>query len=599
MAGVTPIYETSSGNKCEKSSNAFRLKGNAHYQKRQFNDALKNYNWAILLAPHNDGSELALGFANRSALFYETSNWKGCLQDIEHALHHRYPAEKQNKLFKRKAQCLIQLERYQEASETLQAKDEVNKSMTIESDEICGATRNVAIKYNNVRGRHLVAKVKIPAGSTIIKEKPYTGVLLPEFHNTHCHQCFTPTEAAIPCPSCSRVRYCSDECQQRSMTLYHWAECPYWNLLQEVGVYAHLSYRILVISGVQTVKGQHVKDTKVSMETSKSIPGCSSSGCYYGNYQSVWNLVMNENMHPSEDIKHFQKISSELIHKTIDHLLGNRTWKRESCEMLDKSHHQDKSCLIGQLQNTHTRHWLQLYCNAQAVTRIVPSNIREGRHRVADVEQRRLATALFPTTSLLNHSCKPNVIVSFKDDEITVRSITTIDTNKEILHCYGPHYKRMKKAERQEALKKQYNFECNCDACRLDDSNADNDLTQETSKENSNKENIKMELSKSMDMFSKANQMLEENKIEGDTSSAVKFLKLSIATVEKWFGPDSIELANELHKLASIQFNMRDVEGAIATINRCLPVLVCHYGNNHESVHELVEMKSTLEHLAL
>ncbi|XP_033119371.1 SET and MYND domain-containing protein 4-like isoform X1 [Anneissia japonica] len=695
--------------KSKEAAKRLRLKGNAYYQKRQLNQALSEYNQGILLAPHDDADgseELALAFANRSAVFYQTSDWKGCLRDIQQAMNHQYPAHNQYKLHRRKTQCLIQLQRFQEAAEALQVaksevenntnllqeeKDNVDKELQklfgklnlkqkvavesecrtqdkydfVESNKIYSASSDVALKYSTSKGRHLVVEMQIPAGSTVIKEKPFAGVLLPSCHMTHCHQCFAETKAPIPCPLCTKVRYCSDICQQRAMTSYHWAECPYWNLLQHVGTFAHLSFRILLVAGLENIKEQLKNDSDLSRETSNLIPGCSSDNHYLSNYKAVWNLMTNADMHSPEILKKFQKLSTEIIENTIDHLMSSETWishNSTSIKMLDQSHDQERQYLIGQLGKALYRHLLQLHCNAHAVTSVDPSDSGGavvGRS-VVDVEQKRIATAVFPTISLLNHSCNPNVIVSFKDDEIIVRTTRTIGTEEELLHCYGPHYKHMEKKVRQEALMNQYNFKCSCIACMNEGDMMSNDegnifeayrcvkcsqpvfdkgggdvasCSGETCQEKLNLKKAKKNQLESVSLFSMATKLLEESKIQdslevlmqccnmqsrilykynrslsetqdclarcyamlGDFGSASKYLQQSISTVEKRFGSDSIEFANELHKLAQVQFNMQDVEGAIITINKCLPLLTCYYGNSHDTVKELIQMKEVLK----
>ena len=60
------------------------------------------------------------------------------------------------------------------------------------------------------------------------------------------------------------------------------------------------------------------------------------------------------------------------------------------------------------------RHVLQLVCNAHAITAVLPTlnkgdNSTEGG-RVEREEQVRIATAIYPTASLMNHSCDPTII---------------------------------------------------------------------------------------------------------------------------------------------------------------------------------------------
>ncbi|XP_053501725.1 SET and MYND domain-containing protein 4 isoform X6 [Ictalurus furcatus] len=131
---------------------------------------------------------------------------------------------------------------------------------------------------------------------------------------------------------------------------------------------------------------------------------------------------------------------------------------------------------------TALRHMLQLQCNAQAVTAI---KVQEDTCLpVQSSKEVRIATALFPILSLLNHSCQPNTSISFSlglsfsgscspvyfasGVTVKVRACRDIAAGQELLHCYGPHCSRMDVEKRQRLLLKQYFFHCQCDACKLE-----------------------------------------------------------------------------------------------------------------------------------
>merc|ERR1719242_243734 len=104
------------------------------------------------------------------------------------------------------------------------------------------------------------------------------------------------------------------------------------------------------------------------------------------------------------------------------------------------------------------RHIIQLVSNAHAVT--------ELHHSEDDtVEQVRLATAIYPSVSLLNHSCVPMIVNSFSGLVLTVRTVRAVTGGEEITNCYGPHHRRHQYSDRQRMLRQQYYFRCNCPAC--------------------------------------------------------------------------------------------------------------------------------------
>ena len=57
-------------------------------------------------------------------------------------------------------------------------------------------------------------------------------------------------------------------------------------------------------------------------------------------------------------------------------------------------------------------HMQQMPCNIHAITAVV-SVSEKSRTGVASKEQRRIAAGIYPTASLMNHACDPDVIVRY------------------------------------------------------------------------------------------------------------------------------------------------------------------------------------------
>ena len=117
--------------KDERVAKKYRIKGNHHYAKNRMREALNMYNACILHAPCaekdiaggnsasaedvKETSELALGFANRSAVLFNKTEYEACVNDIQRALALDYPVKSKYKLYERYAKCLIIQERFSEA----------------------------------------------------------------------------------------------------------------------------------------------------------------------------------------------------------------------------------------------------------------------------------------------------------------------------------------------------------------------------------------------------------------------------------------------------------------------------------------------------
>jgi hypothetical protein len=54
---------------------------------------------------------------------------------------------------------------------------------------------------------------------------------------------------------------------------------------------------------------------------------------------------------------------------------------------------------------------------------------------------------------------------SLQGNTLIVRAIRNVRQGDEVFNCYGPHYRRMRRTERLEALEAQYCFTCTCDSC--------------------------------------------------------------------------------------------------------------------------------------
>ncbi|XP_046717642.1 SET and MYND domain-containing protein 4 isoform X3 [Silurus meridionalis] len=103
---------------------------------------------------------------------------------------------------------------------------------------------------------------------------------------------------------------------------------------------------------------------------------------------------------------------------------------------------------------------------------------------VQSSKELRIATAVFPILSLLNHACQPNTSISFSLGlrssgssspeyfssglKVTVRACRDIAAGQELLHCYGPHSSRLDVEKRQCLLLMQYFFQCQCEDCKLE-----------------------------------------------------------------------------------------------------------------------------------
>jgi tetratricopeptide (TPR) repeat protein len=107
-------------------STEYRKEGNEAFKVKDFELALRKYNLSIRFAEPRVGTplsekeqkevdnELALAYANRSAVFFHLNEFALALDDIERAIKYGYPARLRARLIERKLNCLFNTEQYEE-----------------------------------------------------------------------------------------------------------------------------------------------------------------------------------------------------------------------------------------------------------------------------------------------------------------------------------------------------------------------------------------------------------------------------------------------------------------------------------------------------
>jgi len=503
-----------------------RDEGNAKFRSHDNEGAIRIYTESIIIAPEY-GPELCLGYGNRSAALYHGGQYQDCLQDIELAFKYKYPKNLQHKLHQRKGSCLTQLGNHTEAKNAfniaISALDFVPKlapekkesmirdinalmaeakstSQRLSQDEpiipaqileppslpnhssLPGAASILELKHENNRGRFVIANKPVKVGDVLFSELPYASILLPEHYSSHCHHCHKELTAPVSCIKCTQPRYCSESCRSQSWSTYHQHECSGLDLLHSVGI-AHLAMRIVLVTGLpRLLRFRQVsqKSTKTEVESEKQDETPDP-------YQRVYDLEHHVDDLEPEDL--FQYIVTAVLlgsyleqrtkffattcdtaSSNLENLsltpnkvdrLPNISAGQSKSKEVDESIFQFICCLL-------LRHITQLVCNGHAIYDVgaCDTDLESNDNPVISNNQFRIATAIYPSASMMNHSCDPTVINSFFNKRLIVRAIKSVKAGGNVFNCYGPHFRRHSLTERQETLKAQYHFVCDCISCK-------------------------------------------------------------------------------------------------------------------------------------
>ncbi|EZA61542.1 SET and MYND domain-containing protein [Ooceraea biroi] len=491
--------------KSAKESEKLREEGNKVFVKGAFNnitcvDALKLYAKAVAFAPY-PSEQLALAYANRSAVLFQLGLHTECIQDIDRALALNYPDNLRAKLYIRKTECLIilgnrsvedvleearhwldKMSLNDSSREKLRTKVQVLRRKTLQTEsstqdirvqrrtgsaeneaplptiascnnEVPCASDAVAIKYDKRYGRHVVATRNIRPGEVVAVEQPYSLILKQHNMQTHCSNCLRVSWANIPCNHCTYAMYCSEECRYTEWKKCHDVECTVFPPLLEYDFYNidFFSIRLAVLAlreagGMQELKTMLKKIDECDDPRTK---GFSRDGKLRSDrYSSVYSLVTNTE----------KRVVPDLFRRSLDtcfilYFLATRTtmFGAKLPADLKALARNDDVTFFGGLVMRHQQ--------------IIPCNVHTfGEEQDLDNVERGLAA--MPFYSLLNHSCSPNVLRHSRPKHIVLYAMYPIRKGEQLLDNYGQHYAILSRAERQQKLLKQYYFTCDCTPCQ-------------------------------------------------------------------------------------------------------------------------------------
>eukprot|EP00051_Salpingoeca_urceolata_P015197 m.196056 g.196056 ORF g.196056 m.196056 type:complete len:782 (-) comp18318_c0_seq1:232-2577(-) len=356
------------------------------------------------------------------------------------------------------------------------------------------ASDDVTVTYSETAGRYLQARKDIAAGSVVVVDTAWATVLAQEHITRRCHHCLKPTESLLPCVACAHFAACSEECMQEALQQYHYLDCGLacgqpdigaraggWSWVPELAV--RMFARLLATAPAETTLG----DASAVLRLQSDLGQDSNDGA--GGNSGVEAGDTDKARKPTEGLDEQTRVCAALLAAELARRLDRQgldgTWaKLVAAHTVDPGTRLPKSTdspsaaadlrlgpLLAQLMGT-TR------CNAIAISELSADSYAKPTATQA-LDHLVVARGVFPTASLFNHSCVPNVAFGFEGTRVVVRTERDVASKQALLHCYGPRAGRMSKAERQRVLRRVYHFECACEACASEGSHSRAELIRD------------------------------------------------------------------------------------------------------------------------
>lgn len=205
----------------EKKNNAIsdeaRVKGNNCFCSKDFFEALSMYNKALRYAEINS-KQMGLAYANRSAVFVKTKQYKACLENIKLARVNNFPAENLAKLMQRENECKQFMDAPMEETwnDLFKLSYEPNRNFPFLAD--C-----LELKKHE-HGKFLSTKRDLKAGDIIAITDPIFRIPVDSVYR--CNYCLADKFMNfIPCAGCVDVMFCDEICMKKALTEFHQFVC--------------------------------------------------------------------------------------------------------------------------------------------------------------------------------------------------------------------------------------------------------------------------------------------------------------------------------------------------------------------------------------
>ncbi|KAM9798324.1 LOW QUALITY PROTEIN: N-lysine methyltransferase SMYD2-B-like [Neosynchiropus ocellatus] len=251
------------------------------------------------------------------------------------------------------------------------------------------------------KGRGLRVTRGFKVGDLLFSSPAYSCVLSVKERGYFCDFCFDRKKGLARCGKCKKAFYCNAKCQKADWAM-HKLECSAMTAFGEKWCPSEMSRLVArILAKKKTQKGR-----------------CLSERI----------LLVDEMQSHVEDVDNDRREMSEADIAGLCQFFSKN---------LDVPDHKDLLTLFSQVA-----------CNG---------------FTVEDEELSHIGTAVYPDVALINHSCLPSVIITYKGTRAEVRAVKDMKPGDEVLISYIDLL--YPTDDRNNRLRESYYFSCDCPEC--------------------------------------------------------------------------------------------------------------------------------------
>lgn len=386
--------------KCEKNeerSIAARNRGNQFFAKeKNYLLALEAYNESLCLAPIESES-LAIAYANRSAIYLNAGFYGFCFENIALALANNYPERLRPKLLQRRDDCLNFMNNERDAIESAVYYDKVPELTYPSNPKRPFAIEGLEYASSNQFGRFVVAKHDLKPGDVIVVEKPFNKNLLKSAVYTNCTNCGTNQFYNLkPCPHSTMAMFCSSKCLEEAWQRFYQYEKDIiegiFNLFTKICISA---IRATIRAFTMVESPAELKDLVESIDTDT---------------ENAFTLDYSQ----ENERQAFRAIYS-LATNEADRNVANMFQRSSLCAIAWYMLREFSDFEQFLQYKEHEDIFLELLMRFNQAAAVNYHTLCEGLRKKADTEGQTApfspdyGSGSFALSSLINHSCMPNI----------------------------------------------------------------------------------------------------------------------------------------------------------------------------------------------
>uniref|UniRef100_A0A8D8N503 SET and MYND domain-containing protein 4 n=1 Tax=Culex pipiens TaxID=7175 RepID=A0A8D8N503_CULPI len=415
--------------KSDDSAAKLRIAGNQLYRERKYDEALVCYNESICYAEPNSG-QLGMGYANRSAVYYEQGEFEFALYNIDLAKRNNYPEKLMPKLLARELNCKQQIVLGQSKGTVPRPMMSINVDT---HPRIPFLADGIGMNYYPRCGRGLAAEKDFNPGDVILDEKIELCGIDFDLSCHNCNHCSARFNySLIPCPTCPIFMYCSQECLEQNWKFYHRFECGVATKLSSASFVTLMVTPRLFFYGLSQF-GDDLQAMMEYCEPEVTEPSNPLDLDYTNlNRLEVYKALYTNHPFSDPEIEYVMKYVACVYYVVF--------LENPAVSSIIRTAAQQRFFLLSLLQ--HAR----LSCSLLADT--------------SDSQSRSLGT-ISPVYSICNHSCDPNAATFIDSGRSKVIILRPVHKGEQIVTSYGPTWWHPRPGH-------ILGFRCSCIACNAD-----------------------------------------------------------------------------------------------------------------------------------